>query len=52
MDYFRNTKRMISDSFREQALDATLLHQVYGDALEYMEMVRERSVFPEAETLA
>jgi glutamate/tyrosine decarboxylase-like PLP-dependent enzyme len=36
----------ISDCFRAQALDSTLMEQVYAYALEYMNSVQDRPVFP------
>ncbi len=42
----------LSDRFREQALDRALLEQVHGYALDYMDTVQERPVFPVPEAIA
>ncbi len=45
-------KENISECLRKQALDTTLLSQVHTYALDYMETVQDRAVFPTEEALA
>lgn len=46
-----NKETAVSDRFRKQALDNALMEQAYAYALEYMNSVQDRPVFPNSEDI-